>query len=149
MVVNYKNLVDRLPEMNPLGIPITEGGWAGNGIVINFSINNYLLHKLYPEIIAKEDIYKGLNYIFGSHPQSSISFVSGIGRNTKKVAYGMNRADFSYIPGGIVPGILIIKPDYPENKEDWPFFWGQNEYVINVASSYIYLANAVIDLLNN
>jgi hypothetical protein len=63
--------------------------------------------------------------------------------NTKKVSYGMNRADFSYIPGGIVPGVLILDPDFPENKENWPFLWGENEYVITVGGSYIYLANAV------
>jgi len=63
------------------------------------------------------------------------------------VAYGNNRADFSFIAGGIVPGVLILKPDFPENKEDWPFLWGENEYVVNVGASYIYLVNAVNDLL--
>jgi endoglucanase len=48
------------------------------------------------------------------------------------VAYGSHRADFSFIAGGIVPGVLILKPDFPENKEDRPFLWGENEYVINV-----------------
>jgi hypothetical protein len=61
----------------------------------------------------------------------------------------MNRADFSFISGGIVPGILILKPDYPENHEDWPFFWGENEYVVNLAASYIFLVNAAEDVLNN
>lgn len=36
----------------------------------------------------------------------------------------INRVDFSFIAGGIVPAILILKPDFPENKEDWGFFWG-------------------------
>ena len=35
-----------------------------------------------------------------------------------------------------------MKPDLPENKEDWPFFWGENEYVVNTAAAYIQLANA-------
>ena len=61
----------------------------------------------------------------------------------------MNRADFSFISGGVVPGILIIKPDLPENNEEWPFFWGQNEYVINIAASYIMLVHAVDDLLSS
>lgn len=46
---------------------------------------------------------------------SSLSFVSGVGARSKQVAYGMNRADFSFIAGGIVPGILMVKPDFPEN----------------------------------
>jgi hypothetical protein len=71
-----------------------------------------------------------------------------VGTQSKKVAYGNNRADFSFIAGGIVPGVLILKPDFPENKEDWPFLWGENEYVIGMGPIYIYLVNAVDDLLN-
>ena len=44
-------------------------------------------------------------------------------------------------PGGSQTG-------FPENKEDWPYIWGENEYVINIASSYIYLVHADNDLLN-
>ena len=44
--------------------------------------------------------------------------------------------------GGVVPGVLILAPDFPENKEDWPFLWGENEYVITVGGSYLFLANA-------
>jgi endoglucanase len=60
----------------------------------------------------------------------------------------MNRADFSFIAGGIVPGVLMLDPDFPENMEDWPFLWGENECVITVGGSYIYLANAVQALLH-
>jgi endoglucanase len=90
-----------------------------------------------------------LNYIYGCHPGSNISFVSGIGSSSKKVAYGSNRADYSFIAGGIVPGVLILEPDFPENKEDWPFLWGENEYVITLAAAYIFAVNAADDLLND
>jgi len=30
----------------------------------------------------------------------------------------------------------------PENHEDWPFFWGENEYVIPEGAAWIELANA-------
>jgi endoglucanase len=100
------------------------------------------LNKAFPEIIDKEYVFKALNYLYGCHPGSDISFVSGVGTNSKKIAYGNNRADFSFIAGGVVPGVLILPPDFPENKEDWPFLWGENEYVINLAASYIFLANA-------
>ena len=68
-------------------------------------------------------------------------------KHGKRVAYGSNRADFSFIPGGVVPGIRILKPDFPENREDYPFLWSENEYVIDLAASYIYLVNAVNNLL--
>jgi endoglucanase len=89
-----------------------------------------------------------LNYIYGCHPGSDKSFVSGVGMVSQEVAYGNNRADFSFIAGGVVPGVLILKPDFPENKDDWPFFWGQNEYVVDVGASYLFLVNAVNDVLN-
>ena len=96
--------------------------------------------------MGPEYIYRGLNYLYGCHPYSNISFVSGVGVHSKKVAYGSNRADYSFIAGGVVPGILVLKPDFLEHKNDWPFLWGENEYVINICASYIALVNAVMDL---
>ena len=58
-----------------------------------------------------------------------------------------NRADFTFIPGVVVPGVLILKPDYPENRDDWPVLWGENEGTIGGASQYIFLANAAQELL--
>ena len=46
-----------------------------------------------------------------------------------------------------MPGVLVLKPDYPENMDDWPFLWGENEYVIGLAPSYIFLANAAQEVL--
>ena len=63
------------------------------------------------------------------------------------MAYGNNRADFTFIAGGIVPGVLIFKPDFPENMDDWPFLWGEIEYVISLGASYIFLANAAHEVL--
>ncbi len=91
---------------------------------------------------------RALAYLFGCHPGSSTSFVSGVGAVSKTVAYGNNRADFSFIAGGVVPGIIIVKPDFPENKDDWPFLWGENEYVITLAAGYLYLVHAADELLN-
>ena len=147
VVAQYRQNQNEQLQENPFGVRITEFGWAGNGAVMHQAIVNYYLHRRFPEIIDQESVFRGLNYLFGTHPDSDISFVSGVGAKSKKVAYGMNRADFSFIAGGIVPGVLILKPDFPENKENWPFFWGQNEYVVNTAASYIFLSLAVNDLL--
>ena len=147
LVNEYASSLDQFSQQNPFGVPISTGGWAGNGRVLNFAITNYILHKAFPDIIDPEYIFRGLNYIYGCHPGSDISFVSGVGTVSKKVAYGMNRADFSFIAGGMVPGVLILNPDFPENKEDWPFLWGENEYVISTGAGHIYLVNAVNELL--
>ncbi len=148
LVEEYCKNLKAFAGVNPFGVPITEGGWAGNGTIINFALNNYQVYKAFPDQLDKDCIFKALHYIFGTHPGSNISFVSGVGAKSKKVAYGMNRADYSFIAGGIVPGVLILPPDFPENKENWPFLWGENEYVINVGSSYLYLVHAVNKMLN-
>jgi len=147
-VVKYKETIDGYGKENPYGVPITSRGWGGNNGVISFAITNYYANKYFPEIIGPEYIYKGLNYIFGCHPYSNLSFVSAVGTQSKEIAYGSNRADFTFIAGGVVPGLLLFQPDFLENKEDWPFFWGENEYVIDICAAYVFLSNAVNEIVN-
>jgi hypothetical protein len=148
-VVKYKADSDKLMRQNPYGVPIGTRGWAGNYELINWSITNYYLHKIFPDIIGREPVYAGLNYVFGCHPYSNVSFVAGVGTRSKKRTYGSNRADYSFIAGGVVPGVLMLKPDFLENKEDWPFLWGENECVIDICADYIFLVNAANELLND
>ncbi len=150
MARTYKTRMDSFAIGNPFGVLITRGGWGGSGAVVGIAATNYLLHRAFPEIVGAEDVFQGLDYLYGCHPASDISFVSGVGSRSKRIAYGNNRADFAFIPGGVVPGILVLKPDFPENKEDWPFLWGENESVVSLGASYIYLvqaANALLDEL--
>jgi endoglucanase len=148
-VLKYKEYNDGLDKENPYGIPVIVRGWGGNSLVVSWATANYYAHKAFPDIIGPEYVYKGLNYIFGCHPYSNISFVSSVGTVSKKITYGNNRADFSFIAGGMVPGLLILKPDFPENKEDWPFLWGENECVVGSSAMYIFLAGAVNELAKN
>lgn len=145
-VMKYKAANDENMKQNPYGVTISTGGWGGNEGIISWAITNYLLHKSYPEIIGTEYTFRGMDYIFGCHPYNNVSFVSGVGARSKEFAYGNNRADFSFIAGGVVPGILVLKPDFPEHMEEWPFLWGENEYVIDICAEYIYLVNAILDL---
>ena len=70
------------------------------------------------------------------------------GADSIKVAYGVNRADWSFIPGGVVSGTALIRPDFPELKT-WPFFWQQTEYVMGGgATNFMFLVLAVNDLFN-
>ncbi len=147
LVRTHRQRLDEMSRENPFGVYITTGGWAGSGFVTRMAITNYLLHKAFPEIIDPEYVLRGLNFLHGCHPASDISLVSGVGAISKEVAYGSNRADFTFIAGGVVPGILILKPDFPENKEDWPFFWGENEYVVSEGACYLLLVNAANELL--
>jgi endoglucanase len=147
-VEKYKLELDGMLAQNPYGVPISTRGWAGNSGVIGWATTNYYLHQAYPDLVGVELVTRGLDYIFGTHPAHNYSFVSAVGNRSKHLAYGNNRADFTFIAGGVVPGILVLKPDYPENMDDWPFLWGENEYVIDICSNYIFLANAAQELLN-
>jgi len=146
-VERYRVDLDGMLKQNPYGVPITTGGWAGNSQVIRWATTNYYLHRAFPDLVGTGLVTRGLDYLFGTHPAHNYSFVSAVGNRSKHVAYGNNRADFSFIAGGIVPGVLILKPDYPENMDDWPFLWGENEYVIGIGADYIFLANAVEEML--
>jgi hypothetical protein len=143
----YKANMDRELAKNPFGVPITTGGWGGSGGVLAFGMTNYLLHRACPGIVGREYTLRALDFVLGTHPASSVSLVSGVGDRSKTIAYGSNRADYSFIPGGVVPGVVIVKPDYPELKEDWPFLWFENEYVIGGAALFVFVGNAVDDLL--
>jgi len=44
--------------------------------------------------------------------------------------------------------VLILPPDFPENKTDSSFLRGENEYTIGAAASCLLAAMAVDNLLN-
>jgi endoglucanase len=136
----------KLATANPYGVPITTGGWAGNGAVIDHGLTAYALHRAFPAVVGPDAVFRSLAYLYGTHPGSNLSLVSAVGTQSKEVAYGNNRADFSFIAGGVVPGTLLIKPDLLENKDDWPFLWGENEYVVPPAADYIQLSLAAAAL---
>ena len=137
----YVDMLTRGSYDNPYGVSIGGATWAGNASVINNAYNCYKIWKYFPDLIDPEFVFAGLNFIFGCHPYSNVSFVTGVGVNTKKVAYSNNRADYTVIPGGIVPG-LLVKEDFFENKDDYPFHWGENECCINTAPQYVLLCLA-------
>ncbi|MBO7102869.1 MAG: glycoside hydrolase family 9 protein, partial [Bacteroidaceae bacterium] len=140
-VEEYKKQLNQMLEANPYGVNVYGTGWGSNGSIISQGINCYWANKFFPDIVTRDDILRSANFIFGCHPFSNLSFVMGVGVKPKNVAYGNNRADFSFIAGGVVPGLLLLQPDYIENKDDWPFFWGQNECTIAQNASYLLFGN--------
>jgi hypothetical protein len=144
MVKALKSEADRQLAGNPFSVPISEGGWAGSNAVATFGATMYLLHKSFPEIIGTQYTLDALDYMLGRHPANNLSLVSTVGTKSKLIAYGHNRADYSFIPGGMVPGVLIEKPDFPELMTDWPFLWFENEYTVGTTADYILAANAAI-----
>lgn len=147
-VRQFRQQDDELLKRNPYGVPIDSGGWGDNGRIVSWAITNYYVHKAFPEIVGPQYTIRGIDYLFGCHPYSNTSFVSSVGVHSKERFYSSNRADLSFIAGGVVPGILVLDPDFPENMDSWPFLWGENESVINICADYVFLSNAVNDLLD-
>ncbi len=139
-----KAKIDADIAQTPFGVPVDLGSWAGSNRVAVFGSDMYLLHKAFPDIIGTQYTLDALDYMLGRHPGTNLSLVSTVGTRSKLIGYGHNRADYSFIAGGMVPGVLVIKPDFPEQKTDWPFLWFENEYTVSTTSAYILAANAAI-----
>ncbi len=142
-IVKYQQYIDSLDTQNPYGVPIGIGNWAGAGAVLSFGTTVCFANLYYPDIVKKQEIYRVANWLFGCHPYHNYSFVATVGAaRPKQVFYGNNRADFSFIPGNVAPGVLFRKPDHFENFDDWPFLWGQNEGTIAGNTQYVIFGSA-------
>jgi endoglucanase len=147
-VVKYKEYIDKLEKDNPYGVPISLGNWAGSGGVVSFGTTICFANTYFPDIVDFSHAFKTTNWLFGCHPYHNYSLVATVGAaRPKAVFYGNNRADFSFIPGNVAPGILFRKPDHFENYDDWPFLWGQNEGTIGGNTSYLIFGSAFKNLV--
>ena len=147
-VEKYAQYVKDFDKQNPYGVPIGLGNWAGVNAVLNFGIAVNYAHLYYPDIMGKDEIYRVANWLFGCHPYHNYSFVAAVGAaRPKLVFYGNNRADFSFIPGNVAPGLLFRQPDHFENFDDWPFLWGQNEGTIAGNTQYVIFGSSLKNLV--
>ncbi len=145
----YRAEVAQLEKKTPYGVPYEPDIWGAGWNIQRFGMQQYFLHTAFPDIFPRESLLHALDFVLGCHPgPNTASFVSGVGTRSVRVAYGLNRADWSYIPGGSVSGTALIRPDFPELLE-WPFLWQQTEYVLGGGTTdYLLLALAADRLLN-
>jgi len=125
--------------------------WQVWGIAWNIlwqAQQHYFLIKKYPQLFPKEEVLAAVNYTLGVHPGSNTSLVSSVGTHRPIPAFGINRNDYSHIPGGVYSGTALIQPDFPELKTDHPFLWQQSEYMIFGATPFIFCVLAADKLLN-
>jgi endoglucanase len=132
----------------PFGVPYRPHIWGAGWDIQSFGVRQYFLHKAFPDIFPADYIFNALNFILGVHPGvNTASFASGVGVRSTTIAYGVNRADWSYIPGGVSSGTALIRPDFPELL-DWPYLWQQQEYVMGGgATNFMFLVLAADQLL--
>jgi len=132
----------------PYGVPYKPNIWGAGWDIQNFGYKQYFLHEAFPNIFPKDYMLSAINFILGCHPGSNTSsFVSGVGAESMIPGYGFNRADWSYIPGGVSSGTALIRPDFPELLK-WPYLWQQGEYVLGGGTSdYLFLILAADHIL--
>jgi hypothetical protein len=121
--------------------------WGEGWNLQDDALRHYYLHKVFPDLFGKEPVFATVDFVLGAHPANNRSYVSGVGAVSPLIAYGFNRADWSHIPGGVISGASLVKPDYMELK-DFPFLWYQTEYVIGGAATYIFDVLAAHKLAN-
>jgi len=135
-------------DQNPFGVPFDWQIWGVTWDIQEYAVCQYFLHRAYPREFPRENLLRVLDYVFGCHPASNTSLVSGVGAHSLTVAYGTNVNEWSNIPGGGVSGPSLIRPDFPELKEPFPFLWQQSEYVIGGAATYLFCVLAADRLLS-
>jgi endoglucanase len=147
---DYADEVAKQAKETPFGVPYRPYIWGAGWEIQSFGVRQYYLHKSFPDLIPADYFLNALNFILGVHPGSNTSsFASGVGSRSATVAYGINRADWSYIPGGVVSGTALIRPDFPELL-DWPYLWQQQEYVMGGgATNFMFLVLAADQFLSN
>jgi endoglucanase len=141
-VRTYMAGLDKRLDETPFGVPPSLGTWGGSGAVVDMAIRMYFLHKAFPDLVGPEYTLRAVNYILGTHPVSSTSYVAGVGTVSKMMTYSNNRADNAYIPGAVIPGYIIIKPDFPECIDDFGFLWFEDEAVVAGSASWVVAGNA-------
>jgi len=138
----YMASLDKQLSATPFGVPPSLGTWGGSGAVVDMAIRMYFLHRAFPDLVGPEYTLRAVNYILGTHPVSSRSYVAGVGAVSKTKTYSNNRGDNSYIPGAVIPGYIIIKPDFPECIDDFGFLWFEDEAVVAGSANWVVAGNA-------
>lgn len=138
--VQYKTEMDKMMNSTPFGCPLRTPE--------NIGYNQYYFHKVWPDLFPAEQLYAVVHYLLGCRPGNTLnSLVSGVGANSPTIAYGTNRADWSYIPGGTFwSAVNLVRPDLPEDKA-WPYIWQEREYIIGGACTYMFIVLAADHLL--
>lgn len=149
-VAQYASELKSKAQRNPFGVPYEPVIWGAGWNIQKFGVEQYFLHRAFPQWVGTEAMFHALEFVLGCHPgDNTASFASGVGARSMTNAYGYNRADFSYIPGGVLSGTALIRPDFPELK-DFPYLWQQAEYVLGGGSSnFMFLVLAANEIANH
>jgi hypothetical protein len=147
-IVEFKAGYDASVAANPWGMPDSIGMWGGSTDIVDVGVKMYFLHKVDPQTIPVDYSLDAATYIFGTHPDNDVSWLSGVGTSSIEHAYGNTRAEDTYVAGGIIPGYVPIAPDLPEAKPGFGMMWFESEYVIDTSAKWVILGNAINELMD-
>ncbi|MFT3781084.1 MAG: glycoside hydrolase family 9 protein [Nibricoccus sp.] len=130
-----RTAIETKAATTPYGVPYEPAIWGAGWGIQRFGVQQVYLHEAFPDVFPASYFLKALDFVLGCHPGSNTaSFVSGVGARSLLPGYGFNRADWSYLPGGVGSGTALIRPDFPELLE-WPYLWQQTEYVLGYGTT--------------
>jgi hypothetical protein len=93
--------ISELQKENPYGVPYKPHVWGVGWGIQSLGVKQLFLHVGFSKIFTSEYAFIAMNYILGCHPgENTASFASGVGVKSLTVAYGVNRDEWSNIPGG-------------------------------------------------
>jgi hypothetical protein len=148
-VRDYAVLLEKEAASTPFGVPYKPDVWGDGWTIQSSGVRYYFLVTGFPGVFTPDRIFSSVQFVLGCHPgENTASFASGVGVKSLTAAYGTSRADLSYIPGGVASGTAVIRPDFPELKDNWPFLWQQTEYVMGGGETdFMFLVLATNKLL--
>lgn len=142
-----ESLHERL-NSNPYHIRWQGESWGPGGEMPWFIMQHYFLHQTYPALFDQELLFAAVHYLFGRHPGSDVSIVSGVGSRSLTTTFGINRNHWYYIAGALASGTSLIHPDFPELKDDFPFLWQQSENCLRFSAAYVFAILSADALVN-
>ncbi|MGH7224523.1 MAG: glycoside hydrolase family 9 protein, partial [Gemmataceae bacterium] len=83
----YMPQLQRTLAVTPFGVPPSTRAWGNSEQVADFGSEMYFLHEAFPQIVGPQYTLRAANYLLGTHPASSVSYVAGIGTASKLKTY--------------------------------------------------------------
>jgi hypothetical protein len=136
-VAAFKPDYDKMLAESPYEAPQTFGMWGGSEHVAGMGARMYMVHKSFPELVDTSYTLRAAYYNLGVHPFDNISWIAAVGLKTTLHSYQNNRSDNTMIPGAPVPGYVLIRPDFPESSDSFPFYWFESEATIGSAAAWV------------
>jgi hypothetical protein len=87
-VKTYMAGLDKQLDATPFGVPPSLGTWGGSGAVVDMAIRMYFLHKAFPDLVSPDYTLRAVNYVLGTHPVSSTSYVAGVNSFSRRTDEG-------------------------------------------------------------